>query len=150
VRRPSTYLQHGTDSELQMTPMIDVVFQLMIFFVWTSGVHVAEYVLPSRVTNPTQAAAGATPSPDAASDFRELVIRVMWQGGQPQWQLNGQNTPSLTAMRQQLKEVHAIAPQAPLVIHPDPETPLEYVVQAYDLSRLMGFQKVQLAVSEHD
>jgi biopolymer transport protein ExbD len=133
-----------------MTPMIDVVFQLMIFFVWTSGVQVAESILPSRVTDKTPAAAGATSSLDADSDFRELVIRVIWQGGRPQWQLNGQNAPSLAAMRQQLKEVHAIAPQAPLIIHPDPETPLEYVIQAYDLTRLTGFQKVQMAVSEHD
>jgi biopolymer transport protein ExbD len=133
-----------------MTPMIDVVFQLMIFFVWTSGVQVSEHILPSRVTDKTPAEAGATASLDADSDFHELVIRVMWQGGKPQWQLNGRSTPSLAAMRQQLKEVRAIAPQAPLIIHPDPETPLEYVIQAYDLTRLIGFQKVQMAVSEHD
>ena len=80
-----------------MTPMIDVVFQLMIFFIWTSGVHIVEHVLPSRVSEQATAAASvAESSPPPEADFQEVVVRILWRDGQPHWQINEESLPALS------------------------------------------------------
>jgi len=149
VQRPSSFLNRRSDIEIEMTPMIDVVFQLMIFFVWTSGVHIVEHMLPSRVSEQANAtavsAADASPPPEA--DFHEVVVRILWRDGQPHWQINEDALPTLTAVRNRLTDLFALVPAAPLVIHPDEATPLEHVIAVYDLTRLVGFERVQLAVS---
>ena len=45
----SPYLKQRSDVNIHMTPLIDVVFLLMVFFVWTAGFQVAEYMLPSQL-----------------------------------------------------------------------------------------------------
>ena len=40
--------------EVKMTPMIDVVFLLLIFFVWTSSFELPEFDLPSALAEPPQ------------------------------------------------------------------------------------------------
>jgi hypothetical protein len=34
-----------------------------------------------------------------------------------------------------------------VIVHPDPETPLQHVIDAYDATRLAGFNQVQFAVA---
>ena len=40
--------------------------------------------------------------------------------------------------------------EAPLIIHPDDDTPLGHVIDVYDLTRLVGFDEIQFAVSGDD
>ena len=128
--------------------MIDVVFQLMIFFIWTAGVHIVEHVLPSQVSEQVNAAASvADASPPPEADFHEVVVRIVWRDGQPQWLINEETFPTLTDVRERLAALFGVVPTAPLIIHPDEDTPLEHVISVYDLTRTIGFEKVQLAVS---
>jgi len=50
MRRPSVFAAQRRELEIKMTPMIDVVFLLLVFFIWTSSFHIVENVLPSRLT----------------------------------------------------------------------------------------------------
>ena len=50
VRLPSTRADREHDLDSTMTPMIDVVFLLLIFFVWTAGTQMVEYILPSPIS----------------------------------------------------------------------------------------------------
>ncbi len=50
MKLPLTSLRERAPLEIQMTPLIDVVFLLLCFFVWTAGVLVAERLLPSLVS----------------------------------------------------------------------------------------------------
>ena len=52
MKRPSSYLRKGdgTDMNATMTPMIDVVFLLLVFFVWTASFTVIEQTLRSDMT----------------------------------------------------------------------------------------------------
>ena len=45
MRRRSPFARRDS-LEIKMTPMIDVVFLLLIFFVWTASFQVVEYLLP--------------------------------------------------------------------------------------------------------
>ena len=149
MRRPSIYTERRAPLDVKMTPMIDVVFLLLVFFVWTASFRVVEYVLPSQVSEP---AAGGSASqnepPPPEADFHDVVIRILWRQGAPRWRVNDEEFDSLRAVRAKLEGIHTVLHEAPLTIHPDEETPLGYVIDVYDVTRQIGFEKVQFAVAD--
>ena len=50
MRRKSPLVRRAGDIDIDkaMTPMIDVVFLLLVFFVWTASFQIIEHVLPSK------------------------------------------------------------------------------------------------------
>jgi biopolymer transport protein ExbD len=149
MRRPSIYSQRQQGVDVKMTPMIDVVFLLLVFFVWTASFQIIEQVLPSSISS--SSTAGSTPvdtPPPAEADFEQIVIRVLWQGGQAAWTINGQPVASLAAVRSRLATIAQIKQDAPVILDPDPAAPLGHVIDLYDAARLENFQRVQFAASE--
>lgn len=149
MRLPTSYTQRRAREDVTMTPMIDVVFLLLVFFVWTASFQAVEYVLPSQISEPARPAgapADAPPPPEA--DFQEVVVRILWQDGRCRWLVNSQPVNNLADLRQRIAAIYQIVPEAPLVIHPDQATPLGRVIDVYDLTRQVGFEKVQFAVEE--
>ena len=43
----------GSGYDIPMTPMIDVVFLLLVFFVWTASFQLVENRLPGAIAPPT-------------------------------------------------------------------------------------------------
>ena len=77
----SLYSTDGADMEIKMTPMIDVVFLLLVFFIWTASFQIVEQVLPSHLSE----VAGSLPTnpdepPPIDEDFDKVVLRVRWVG----------------------------------------------------------------------
>lgn len=150
MRRVSTFNQRQGVMELKMTSLIDVVFQLLIFFVWTASFQVTEYVLPSSISAAkTQASLGAgnTPPPPEA-DFPDLVVRIVRDVSGIRWRVNEDAVADLVGVRERLGAVFEIHRDAPVIIHPDPTVPLGDVIDVYDLARGVGFAKVQFAASQ--
>jgi biopolymer transport protein ExbD len=149
MRRRSIYAQQTGGCDIPMTPLIDVVFQLLVFFLLTASFHAVEHVLPSHVsalTGTGPATRDETPPPE--KDFDEVLIRVLWENGQPAWQVNRRSMPTLADLREALAGIAKIKADAPVIVHPDPEVPLGHVIDVYDVTRLQGFPKVQFAASE--
>jgi biopolymer transport protein ExbD len=48
--RVSSYRRQRRDLDVKMTPMIDVVFLLLVFFLWTASFRISEQVLPSNIS----------------------------------------------------------------------------------------------------
>ena len=46
-----------------------------------------------------------------------------------------------------LQSIAAIKIDAPVILHPDSIVPLGYVIEAFDVSKQVGFQKVSFAVN---
>jgi len=132
-----------------MTPMIDVVFLLLVFFLATASFTMVEHVLPSQVSEPaTGGAAPLNEPPPPEADYHDVVVRVFWRDGQPSWRVNDELFTNLGDVRGKLEGIFAVLSEAPLVIHPDDETPLRHVIDVYDLTRVVGFEEVQFAVSD--
>ena len=149
MRRPSVYTERRGPLDVKMTPMIDVVFLLLIFFVWTSSFNVVEYALQSNVSDATAGAATAPPErPPEEADFHEVVVRIVWINGQPAWRINDRPIPTLDEVRSQLDAIFSANQEAPVIIHPDGDTPLNHVIAVYDMTRLIGFDKVNLAAED--
>lgn len=144
--------QHGRRSELkiELTPMIDCVFLLMIYFIWTSSFAIVEDVLPSRLS--VAAGTSATPTtqapPPPDADFDNVVVRILYTGGAPDWTVNDAPVGSLADLRAHLRAIAGIKNDAPVILHPDPEVDLGNVIEAYDAARIAGFERVQFAASQ--
>ena len=147
MRRP-TYTTRRTAVDLQLTPMIDCVFLLMIYFIFSSNFDVPEESLPSQLSAASGSGAASTENPPPPeADFEDVVVRILWKGTTPAWTVNDSPVPSLAALRQALAQVARIKRDAPVILHPDPDVPLGNVIEVYDISRIVGFEKVQFAAS---
>jgi biopolymer transport protein ExbD len=149
MRKPSIYAGRRPGVDIKMTPMIDVVFLLLVFFVWTASFQIIEQVLPSSISTASSAGTSQVEEPPPEEiDFEQVVIRVLWRGGRPSWTINDQPITNLAAVRSRLATIAQIKQDAPVILDPDPAAPLGHVIDLYDAARLENFQRVQFAASE--
>ncbi len=149
MRIPSPFRDRRTGVDLQLTPMIDCVFLLMVYFLWSSSFAVVEMSLPSSLSAHTPSSAGNASQPPPEADFEQVVIRVLLAEGGPRWDINGAPVASLAQMRQTLTTIAGIKRDAPVVIDPVGDVPLGDVIDIFDLTRLVGFEKVQFATEAY-
>ncbi len=128
-----------------MTPMVDVVFMLLIFFVWTASFRVAELALPSSLITQEQGPGSVEVDPEL-EDLDRVIVRLGWSGTQPLWTINDVPVQSLLDVRQRLEAVAKITANLPVLVDPVAEIPLGHVIDVYDLARQAGFESVQFAV----
>src|SRR5690606_38208473 len=101
--------------EIPMTPMIDVVFQLIIFFLCTASFQIIEHALPSAVsvTSGSEASASPPPPPPEA-DFDEIVVRIVRENDAVVWRVNEIPFTSVRAVRERLRQIGSVNRQSPV------------------------------------
>ena len=101
MKRPSPYVDRRGDASMDstMTPMIDVVFLLLVFFVWTASFQLAEQILPSQVSAQAGNQAQADVDPPPEQDFEKIVVRIRWDGASPLWSINDDPVASIDDVR---------------------------------------------------
>lgn len=149
MRRPSLYQRGGGELGINMTPMIDVVFLLLVFFVWNTNLAPLEFLLPGAVTQPPTSQKGsgntvAAPKPE--DDFDEIVVRIKWEQA-PLWFINDARLDSLAEVKASLSQIAKVNRDAPITLHPDPEVPLGDLIDSYDVVRGVGFRKLRFATN---
>ena len=143
MKLPST---SSSDSlELKMTPMIDVVFLLLIFFVWTSSFELPEFDLPSALAEPPAGGSEVSVERAPAEPFDEIVIRLSVRDARTVIELNGQPVSGMAELKTRLEAILAIGVQPPLIIDPSPQITMNVAVEAYDTARLAGADRVLFA-----
>jgi biopolymer transport protein ExbD len=130
--------------ELKMTPMIDVVFLLLIFFVCTASFQALEQVLPTSVSLPAAGSESEPIDPELA-DLEEVVVRVSLEAGRAAWQVNERVVGDLASLRALLAQLVGIRSDLPVIVDVDGPVPMGDVIDVYDLCRLVGFDRVQFA-----
>jgi biopolymer transport protein ExbD len=143
MRIPLSYSHASERAEVAMTPMIDVVFLLLIFFLWTSSFQAIETLLPSHLTT---AGGGAGSADLAVEDFEHIVIRLAGdRASDVAWQINGQPVPSLDDLHARLRTLAGIRPDLPVIIDPDDGVPFGPIIDVYDTALSVGFSNLQFA-----
>jgi len=132
------------DFSVSMTPMIDVVFLLLIFFVCTASFQISESILPSPLSLEGTAPADLPPELTEI-DLERIVIGVAQEAGQLQLTINDQNCPSLARLSKLLHALANIDANLPMILDIAGEVPLGTAIDVYDRCRLAGFQKIQFA-----
>ncbi|MCA9653821.1 MAG: biopolymer transporter ExbD [Myxococcales bacterium] len=130
----------GDDSSINLTPLIDVVFQLLIFFMitMTFSSH-NEYLLPVDLA---EAAAG---EPDDDNEFDGMTITVLADG---QVVLDGEEPLADEVVRQRLLELYDHNAEASIVLRGDEAATHGRVLSLLDLVTQVGFSRVDMVVTQ--
>lgn len=131
-----------------MTPMIDVIFLLLIFFVCTASFQAVEETLPTNLQLPG-ALESRLPPPEELLDLDEIVVKILYDAGRPHWQINQRDYQDLAGVRGVLAQVARLKNDLPVILDVAGDVPLENVIDVYDACRRIGLSKVQFAASEN-
>lgn len=132
---------------LNMTPMIDVVFQLLIFFVCTVEFERSEEVLPTRLPPVTRAGAISSPQEQDLGridvEVSREAVNMRFQGRTRSVPL-GDVTELLTALQQQLRDWMRVDRRIPVRIAGKPDVATGTLLQVYDACLQTGAEDVGL------
>ncbi len=126
------------DSGINLTPLIDVVFLLLIFFMVTTT-----FTQETRLLISLPEAGGATV--DAEPESLELTIDK-----EGNYALNGQSliNRDIKTIMAALKDASAGNRDLPVVITADAESSHQAVVTAMDAAGKLGFNQLQIATQQ--
>ncbi|MDZ4781307.1 MAG: biopolymer transporter ExbD [Planctomycetia bacterium] len=142
MRRPTAY-PAGRGFEVMMTPMIDVVFLLLVFFVCTAGFNRPEEELPSRLSDSGVGGAPVAPRPE--DDFEEIVITLRESAGRLEYQVSERRCADAGEVREVVRALAEIDDQLAVILDVAPEVPLGLMIDIYDSCRAAGFERIQFA-----
>ena len=120
-------------AQINLTPMLDVVFIMLIFFIVTAT-FVKEVGLD---VNQPEDDKPKTVDPDK----RSIVVRITSRDRI----LIAQRDVDWRSVRANIERMHAENPEAPVVIQPHPESRTEVMVHVMDSARQAGVVNVSLA-----
>jgi biopolymer transport protein ExbD len=133
---------------VQMTPMIDVVFQLLIFFICTASFAKLEELLPTHMLAPGTAQSSLEQPP--TQEHEPILVRIGLAEGRPTWEIAGRQLGSLAEVRGVLGTlggVAALRQNLPVRLMVAGDVPLGDVIDVYDLCLGIGFEKIQFAAN---
>jgi len=146
MRRPTYHRDEHGRLEVKMTPMIDVIFLLLIFFICTASFQAPEEILPSRLLLPGAVSSNVEVDPEL-QDLDELIVEVVWDGDRPRWRINQREYDRLEDVQAVLAAAARLKLDLPVILDVDPRVPMEHVIDVYDLCRQIGLERIQFAAS---
>lgn len=125
-----------------MTPLIDVVFQLLIFFICASTGHMKELLL---ATDFRAGGIGAAVNPEVEKPLGEVWIRLKRTDGETTAFLEGREFHDLEQLEMTLRTLAAAATEIPVILDIGGDVPLGDVIRVYDACRAARFRSVNFA-----
>ena len=125
-----------------MTPMIDVVFLLLIFFISASANQIKELLLP------TELATGSIESTEVVPEEKplgEVWLKLKQRDNQTIVELNDREYSQFDQLKQTLVELAELAPEIPVILDIEENVPLGEMIRVYDTSLAAGFQSIHFA-----
>jgi len=128
--------------ELRMTPIIDVIFLLLIFFVCTANFNPLEEILPMETTLPGSVEVEGMQFDPVNLDV--VLIQISFDH-RPHWQVEGNQCTSLREVQHILRLIRDINEDIPVIIESADNVPMENVIDVYDVCCLAGLSNIQFA-----
>jgi len=126
--------QQQEESEIDLTPMLDVVFIMLIFFIVTAT-FVKEIGLDVNSPDKNQNVKDA--------DKKSIVVQIT---SRDRIRIRGRDV-DFRAVRANTERVHAEDTEAPVVVQPHPESTTETMIHVMDSARQAGVYNVSIAAS---
>ncbi|MFP6804636.1 MAG: biopolymer transporter ExbD [Pseudomonadales bacterium] len=124
--------QYNEDSEIDLTPMLDVVFIMLIFFIVTAT-FVKEIGLDVNSPDKNQNVKDA--------DKQSIVVQIT---SRDRIRIRGRDI-DFRAVRANIERLHAENPDAPVVVQPHPESKTNTMIHVMDSARQAGVYNVSIA-----
>jgi len=128
---------------VSMTPMIDVVFLLLIFFVCTASFQLPESILPTPISQGGIAA--ILPPKLEEVELERILIELAQKNDCTEIAVNGQHCDSFDRLAELLVALASVDSTLPVILDIEGETPLGAAIEVVDRCRLAGFAKIQFA-----
>ena len=136
MRRPFGRGRDDSDeNQINLTPMLDVVFIMLIFFIVTAT-FVKEVGLDVNQPDDDKP---KTVDPDKKS----IVVRITNRDRI----IIAQRDVDYRAVRANIERLHAENPEAPVIIQPHPQSTTDVMIHIMDSARLAGVENVSLGAS---
>lgn len=142
MRIPPTYHRRAVFDQTAMTPLIDIVFQLLIFFICATTGHMRELLLPADLS----AGIGTPPAAAVEKPLGEVWIRLRKEQEATVVQVEGTDYGANEELARVLGGLAEVAPEIPVYLAIAEDVPLGDVVRVYDLCRAGGFHAISFAV----
>lgn len=136
--RKSARAHHSTLAELNITPLLDLVFVLLVIFIITTPqlMNNLEMTLPSGKP---------PPKPDQAPPrIHRLIVDAKGRTF-----LNGELLAA-SALREKLQQLKSTQPELRVIVKADDETDYQSMVNVLDLLQQLDITKVGLATDTPD
>ncbi|TWU02088.1 biopolymer transporter ExbD [Neorhodopirellula pilleata] len=156
--RPPSHANFRRDSDdLAMTSMIDVVFLLLVFFVWTSSFDLPETSLPGSIAlapsktppetmDESMAVNPDLPMPSLEVKPTEIIVRIIDHPGGKSYRVGAVELADLSAVKRKLSKISDMPIATMVVVDPDPAISVSDTIDVFDFARSLKFSKVLLAV----
>ncbi len=126
--------QDDGEEEIDLTPMLDVVFIMLIFFIVTAT-FVKEIGIDVNSPDKNQNVKDA--------DKQSIVVQIT---NRDRIKIRGRNV-DIRQVRANIERLHAENPEAPVVVQPHPDSSTEIMVKVMDASRQAGVYNVSIAAT---
>jgi|TARA_B110000914_G_scaffold224763_1_gene243511 biopolymer transport protein ExbD len=133
VRRRKAIIGEETE-EIDLTPMLDVVFIMLIFFIVTAT-FVKEIGIDVNSPDKNQNVKDA--------DKQSIVVQIT---NRDRIRIRGRDI-DFRAVRANIERLHAENPDAPVVVQPHPDSTTETMVHVMDSARQAGVYAVSIAAT---
>jgi biopolymer transport protein ExbD len=130
-----------------MTPMIDIVFLLLVFFVISAAGQVPEALLPAELPNLGAVASELPPAEEPPLTI-EVWLKLNFDGALKRTvvDMNGSLYTDLDELKNQLQTLAELAADNPIVLDIGPDVPMGDVVGIYDTCQSAGFLSIDFAI----
>jgi biopolymer transport protein ExbD len=133
VRRRKAVIGEETE-EIDLTPMLDVVFIMLIFFIVTAT-FVKEIGLDVNSPDKNQNVKDA--------DKQSIMVQIT---NRDRIRIRGRDV-DFRAVRANIERLHAENPDAPVVVQPHPDSTTETMIHVMDSARQAGIYSVSIAAT---
>jgi biopolymer transport protein ExbD len=123
----------GPGHVLDITPLVDVVFLLLIFFLLTAT-FVRNPNIPIRL--PQASSHQVTPQK------RDILVGITTEG----LVRYESKTVTMAQLRVEMRKIHTTAPETMVLIQADREARHGRVVEVMDLAKQIGFERIGIAI----
>lgn len=125
--------EHASDLGIDFVPMVDVLFNLLIFFLLATSLHQTEREM--KIALPQSAAAGPL-----SAALREIVINVDAQGQT----IMGGRVVAESELLSTIRTAVAANPAQKVSVRGDRAAPYEYIARALDICKGAGVNQPYL------
>ncbi len=133
---------------MDMTPMVDVTFLLLIFFMVTAAFAMQKaFESPTRDLN--QEAAAPQPLQEQLEDLDNIVVEI--HENNDIW-VDDHEAPTRQALLASLKQVRAERkpPPTTLIIQVNPKSSYWTKIMVHDAGQLLGIENIREIIAEDD
>lgn len=148
MRLPRASREHSLQPP--MTPLIDVVFLLLVFFVWNSSFDPPEFQLGVQIaSDPAKTVGMQSAQPQEPLEPKpmvdEVILEIEQQGNQISYRINSTPVANLADLERRLRLIHRSGAEPSIILKPMAEVVLGSIVDVFDLALAIGFVEVLLA-----